>query len=96
MLEPTQRKFSPEEHAQLTALQQRQAGRELDAALASSDVRLRQWCVEQAVKASSESGALMKIEDQPMGAVVVSYAAVDLASHILDFVTAPLKPEQPK
>ena len=42
MLEPTQRKFSPEEHAQLAALQQRQAGRDLDAALAASEVRLRQ------------------------------------------------------
>ena len=51
MLEPTQRKFSPEEHAQLAALQQRQAGRDLDARMAASEMALRQWCVEQALKA---------------------------------------------
>jgi len=84
MLEPTQRKFSPEEHAQLAALQQRQAGRDLDAALAASEVRLRQWCVEQAIVVYPHV-----IKD----GFLVSAVAVD----ILDFVTAPLsKPEVPK
>jgi len=83
MLEPTQRKFSPEEHAQLAALQQRQAGRELDAAFAASDIRLRQWCVEQAIAVYPH---VVK------EGFLVSGVAVD----IHDFVTAPLKPEVPK
>ena len=83
MLEPTQRKFSPEEHAQLAALQQRQAGRDLDAALAASDIRLRQWCVEQALHT-------------PGYFVGDKETLVWVARQIHDFVTAPLKPEVPK
>jgi hypothetical protein len=97
MLEPTQRKFTPEEHAHLVQMQARQAGRDLDARVAASEIALRQWCVEQAVKASGDSGALMSVEQgegAALGASIVRFATVDLASHILDFVTAPLKPEQ--
>ena len=83
MLEPTPRKFSPEEHAQLAALQQRQAGRDLDAALAASDIRLRQWCVEQALTA-------------PAHFVLGKETVVWVARQIYDFVAAPLKPEVPK
>ena len=50
MLEPTQRKFTLEEHAQLVQMQARQAGRDLDARVAASEIALRQWCVEQALK----------------------------------------------
>ena len=100
MLEPTRRKFSPEEHAQLAALQQRQAGRDLDAALVASEIALRQWCVEQSVKANGEGPALMITDSQPLSALgspqVVRFATVNLAQHIFDFITKPLKPEAPK
>jgi uncharacterized protein YPO0396 len=83
MLEPTPRKFTPEEHAQLVQIQARQAGRELDARLAASEIALRQWCVEQACKS-------------PDDYIDESATVVSVAESILDFVTAPLKPEQPK
>ncbi len=45
MLEPMQRKFSPEEHAQIAAMQAKQQGKALDAARLASEMALRQWCV---------------------------------------------------
>ena len=50
-MEAIPRKFTPEVHAQLVAIQAKQAGRELDARLAASEISLRQWCVEQAIEA---------------------------------------------
>jgi hypothetical protein len=93
MLEPTQRKFTPEEHAQLTALQQRQAGRELDARLAASEMALRQWCVEQAVTVVK---GIALPPSAPNATINVSIDTMSVAKDIFDFVTAPLKPEVPK
>jgi hypothetical protein len=107
MLEPTQRKFSPEEHAQLAALQQRQAGRDLDARLTASEIALRQWCVEQATKAlqGAPNTVIMgpaELDEKNLKPGHLQYARVEvspvvfIAQDILDFVTAPLKPEVPK
>jgi hypothetical protein len=77
-MESIPRKFSPEEYAQLTSLQQRQAGRQLDAALAAAEIKLRQWCMEQAVNLWLKDTSVHKTPES-------------MAKAILDFVTAPLK-----
>ena len=82
MLEPTPRKFTPEEHAQLVQMQARQSGKELDAQVAASEMRLRQWCVEQAVSLWLKDTSVHKSPEA-------------MANALLSFVTAPLKPEQP-
>jgi hypothetical protein len=74
-MEAIPRKFTAEELVQLTAAERRQLGSEFDARKAASEIALRQWCVETAIKT------------QP------PVAYVTLAQQILDFVTAPLKPE---
>ncbi len=48
MLEPMQRKFSPEEAAHIAAIEAKQQGRTLDAARAAAEMSLRQWCIVQA------------------------------------------------
>jgi len=93
MLEPTQRKFTPEEHAHLTAIQRRQEGKELDARVAASEIALRQWCVEQAAKVCPQQSPYLNwIGDSEQTGPQTAIARI--SQEILDFVTAPLKPEQ--
>ena len=77
-MEAIPRKFSPEELAALTAVAARQTGREFDARKAGAEMALRQWCVEQAIASNVSGGA---------------DSVTEVAKHILDFVSAPLKPE---
>jgi predicted GTPase len=81
-MEAIPRKFSPEELVALTAAERRQLGAHFDAQKALQEIALRQWCVEQACKSPDYIDEAATI--------------VSVAQSILDFVTAPLKPEVPK
>ena len=94
-MEAIPRKFTPEEHAKLAAIQAKQAGRELDARLAASEIALRQWCVEQAAKVCPQQSAYLNwIGDSEQTGPQTAVARI--SQEILDFVSAPLKPEPPK
>jgi hypothetical protein len=88
-MEAIPRKFSPEELVQLTAAERRQLGSEFDARKAVAEIQLRQWCVEQARQSNGQWVGV----DPPS---LVTNSVVLVAQNILDFVTAPLKPEAPK
>jgi hypothetical protein len=74
-MEAIPRKFSPEELVQLTAAERRQLGTHFDAQKKLQEIALRQWCVEQAIKAHD------------------SHDVEGLCNSLLNFVSAPLKPE---
>jgi hypothetical protein len=82
-MEAIPRKFSPEELVALTAAERRRLGSEFDARKAVAEIQLRQWCVEQAVAVFGELP------------VIDGHTVSETAKDILDFVSAPLKPEVP-
>ena len=81
-MEAIPRKFSPDELVALTAAQKRQENKEFDARKAASEMALRQWCVEQAVNLWVKDTSVHRTPES-------------MAQAILDFVSAPLKPEAP-
>jgi hypothetical protein len=91
-MEAIPRKLSPEELVHLTAAERRQLGSEFDARKAVAEIKLRQWCVEQAVAVVK---GISLPPSAPNATVNVNIDVVSVAKDIFNFVTAPLKPEVP-
>lgn len=85
MLEPTQRKFTPDELVRMETLQRQAMGREFDARKALQEIALRQWCVEQAASVCPKDISFVGQDGDKVAVIVV------VASDILEFVSYPMK-----
>jgi hypothetical protein len=93
-MEAIPRKFSPEELVALTAAERRQLGAHFDAQKSLHEIALRQWCIEQSVAVTK---CISLPPSAPNATVInISIDTVSIAKNILDFISAPLKPEVPK
>jgi len=89
-MEPKQREFTPEELATITAQQAKLLGKALDAPRIAQEIKLRQWCVEQAIRTIEA----IKIPEPARGkdstTVNINVDVCSIAVNILAFVSSPL------
>jgi len=88
-MEPKAREFTPDELVAITSQQAKMEGRKLDAVRIAQEMRLRQWCVEQAVKTIDN---MQLPPPRPGGGstININLDVCSIARNILDFVYEPL------